>query len=294
MTIIRPNPTDRSSWESQSGPISFRAKMTTLVVLAWIGIVALALPTFSVGETFFGVLSPAVGLAVGAWQGFSLGFGIVVQVFSGPIIIPAASAAMLGAVAGILSGWLGRAYLRKQDKFRKSFISSLFSPEILEGNAAGFVCHLIVSTAIGLALSVVLSSVGLFDPTTEIGGSWQVVLGGGPGGPFDEGFIGLLIALFWMLGALLVACAMVGLCIGGVLGGAIGAGFSTIGVSAVAGGASEGLAYRLFAPYRPENLRSGRLTYFLMGAGMGAGEGILVGFGTGAVLFIVQVAGIFG
>jgi hypothetical protein len=201
---------------------------------------------------------------------------------------------MLGAVAGILSGWLGRAYLRKQDKFRKSFISSLFSPEILEGNAAGFVCHLIVSTAIGLALSVVLSSVGLFDPTTEIGGSWQVVLGGGPGGPFDEGFIGLLIALFWMLGALLVACAMVGLCIGGVLGGAIGAGFSTIGVSAVAGGASEGLAYRLFAPYRPENLRSGRLTYFLMGAGMGAGEGILVGFGTGAVLFIVQVAGIFG
>jgi hypothetical protein len=274
--------------------MSFRAKMTTLVVLAWIGIVALTLPTFSVGETIMGVVAPAIGLAVGAWQGFGLGFGIVVQTLSGPVILPAVSAAMLGAVAGILSGWFGRAYSRKREKFTKSFISSLFSPEILEGNAAGFVCHLIVSTAIGLALSVVLSSAGVFDPTTAIGGSWQVILAGGPGGPFDEGFISLLIALFWMLGALLVACGIVGLCMGGVVGGLIGAGFSTIGVPAFISGASEGLAFRFFAPYRPKDERSGRLIYFLAGAGAGAAEGVLVGFGTGAVLFIAQVASITG
>lgn len=295
MTIISPGgSSSRSSSDFQHQPMSFRGKMTTLIVLAWIGVVAFTLPAFSIGGAFFGVISPVVGFAIGVWQGFGLGFGIVVEVFSGPIIIPAVSAALLGAVAGILSGWLGRGHSRKQSKFGKSFISSLFSPDILEGNAAGFVCHLIVSTAIGVALAVVLSSVGLFDPTTEIGRSWQVILGGGPGGPFDEGFTGLLIALFWMLGALLVACGIAGTCIGGVLGGVIGAGFSAIGAPAFIGGASEGLMFRFFAPYRPKDARSGRLIYFLAGAGIGAAEGAVVGFGTGAVLCVAQVASIAG
>jgi hypothetical protein len=296
VTIIHSqDSTSHSSVNLQSRPMSARATtVTTLVVSAWTVVVALTLPAFSVGEAIFGVISPVVGFGVGAWQGFGLGFGIVVQLFSGPIMIPAASAAMLGAAAGILSGWLGRAYFRKQDKFSKSFISSLFSSKILEGNAAGFVCNLVVSTATGLGLSLILSSVGVFNPATEIGQSWQVILGGGSGGPFDEGFIGALMALSYMLGALVVACGIAGLCMGGMLGGLIGAGFSTIGAPAFISGASEGLAFRFFAPYRPEDARSGRVIYFLVGAGVGAAEGVIVGFGTGAVFFIAQVASISG
>jgi len=299
MTIISPQgPVDPSSrdyrYRTTFSRTSTARRVVLSLVLAWPVFVALSLPSFSVAETFVGVVAPVIGFIAGAFKGFGLGFGIAVQAFSGPIILPAMSAMMLGATAGILSGWLG-AIAPKDDRLGKSFISSLFSPEILKGNAAGFVCHLILSTAIGVALSVIMSSVGMFDHTTQIGGDWHVILWGGPGDyPFGDSLISLLFALFYMLGALLVACGIAGLCVGGVLGGMIGAGVSTIGVPTLVGGASEGLAFRFFAPYRPEDERSGRLIYFVVGAGVGAGEGMIVGFGTGAILFIAQITTIFG
>lgn len=268
--------------------------MAAVVVVGWPGYVALSLESFSVGEWFFAVLTPVVGLAMGGFAGLGLGAGIVAEAFSGPILFPAASAALLGAAAGMLSAWFARAYTVKQNYFRRSFISSLFSLEILEGNAAGFVCHLIVSTAVGIALSVVLASVGVFDPATAIGEGWRAIFPGGSGGPWDSGFTAMLLALFYMLGALLIACGMAGFCIGGVLGGAIGAGFSTIGVPAFIAGASEGLAFRFFAHFRPNEVESGRLVYFVAGAGIGAAEGALVGFATGAILFLAQAVSILG
>jgi len=275
--------------------MTMKARLVVVSVLAWIIFVALALPSFSIGDTVIAVSAPIVGIVAGGLKGLSIGLAIAMQTFSGPITLPALSGAMFGAVAGILSGWLGRAYFRKHEKFSRSFISSLFSPEILEGNLAGFVCRLIVSTAIGFALSVIFSSVGMFDPTTHIGANWQVILGGGPGGyPLGDSVIGLLFALFYMLGALLIACGIAGLGVGGVLGALIGAGFSSVGVPAFIAGASEGLTFRLFEPFRPGNERSGRVIYFVAGAGAGAAQGVLVGFGTGAVLFMVQLVHIFG
>jgi hypothetical protein len=275
--------------------MTMKARLVVVSVVVWTIFVAIALPSFSVRDTIVAVVTPVVGIVAGGLKGFSLAFGIAMQAISGPVVLPVLSGAMFGAVAGILSGWLGRAYFGKRENISRSFISSLFSPEILEGNPAGFFCYLIVSTAIGVALSVILSSVGMFDHTTQIGASWQVVLGGGPGDyPFGDSLIGLLFALFYMLGALLIACGIAGLCVGGILGALIGAGLSSIGVPAFIGGASEGLAFRFFEPFRPEDERSGRLIYFLAGAGAGAAEGVLVGFGTGAVLFVVQLAHIFG
>lgn len=295
MRIVNPGSLQSdSSLRSQTRVSKFRAATEVLVVVGWPGYVAISLESFSVGEWFFGVLTPVFGLVMGGIAGFGLGAGIVAEVFSQAIAFPAASAAMLGAAAGILSAWFGRAHSVKQNYFRRSFISSLFSREILEGNAAGFVCHLLVSTAIGIALSVVLASVGVFEPATAIGENWRVILAGGSGGPWDSGFTGMLLALFYMLGALLIACGMAGFCIGGVLGGAIGAGFSTIGVPAFIGGASEGLAFRFFAHFRPKDVESGRLSYFVAGAGIGAAEGVFVGFATGAVLFLAQAASIMG
>ncbi len=300
MTVIRPGGPIGSTPRGIGSRTTFaRMTMTARVVwtaaLAWVLFVALALPIFSVGEAVVAVLAPVFGLIAGAWKGFGLGIGIAAHIFAGPVILPAVSAVMFGVAAGLLSGWLGRARFRSEDRVSRSFISSLFSPEILEGNAAGFVAKLIVGTAVGVALSVIVSSVGMFDPTTPIGGNWQLILGGGPGDyPFGDSLISLLLFIFCMLGALLVACGIAGLCVGGLLGGAIGAGFSTIGVSAFLNGASEGLAFRFFAPYRPKDERSGRLIYLLVGAGVGAAEGLLVGFVTGAILFIAQVARLFG
>jgi hypothetical protein len=264
--------------------------MRTLVVLAWIGFVAFSLESFSIGDTIFGVLAPAIGLVLGGLEGLGLGYGIVAEIVSGPIVLPALSAALLGAVAGVLSAWFERAYSIKRNHFRKSFISALFSSEIWDGNVAGFFGRLVVSTAIGIALAAVLASAGVFDPTTAIGESWRVVLAGGSGGPWDSGFDSMLLMLFIMLGALLIACGIAGSCLGGLLGSAIGAGFSKIGVSAFIGGASEGLAFRFFAHYRPKKMESGRLIYFLAGAGIGAGDGVVVGFGTGTILFLAQAA----
>jgi len=300
MNVIGPQgPNGRSSSRSRTqltySRMTAKARVISVLVFAWAAFVALTLPSFSIANTLVVVVAPIIGVIGGGIKGLSLGYFVALQAISGPVLLPTLSAALLGAIAGFLSGWLGRAFPGKQNKLTRSFISSFFSPEMLRENAAGFGCHLIASTATGLAVSVILSSVGVFDHTTQIGESWQVILGGGPGDyPLGDSLLGVVLAIFYMLGALLIACGIVGMGVGAALGGLIGAGFSSIGIPTVVGGASEGLLFRFFAPYRPEQERSGRLVYFFTGAGIGAAEGLLVGFGTGAVLFVAQILSIVG
>lgn len=286
MSVIRPGSSNHSSYSSHQ-PISTRAK----AILAVIAISIIALKVVS-GDGFgdvlvAAVLAPIFGSAIGAYFGFFIGFGGLAHFFSWILIPPVALAGILGALGGAVTAWMLRVFDVK-NKLAKSFVSSLFSPEIWEGNATSFLCKLLASAVVGYVVAAGFSSIGVFDAGTSNFGMFA----GGGGSGFAADPFNWIMVLFAMLVVVLVAGGIIGGGTGGMVGAIIGAGFSSIGTGAVIAGAAEGTAFRFFAPYRPKELRSSWLIYLLVGAGTGIAESILIGAGVGMILYIARVVGI--
>lgn len=290
--IIRPgDPNGQDSDSSSTQPLSTKAKVALAIIAIFIIVFTIALGV-SLWDVLAVVVLPIFGIVLGAYSGIFVGFSAVGHFFSWVVLTPIALAGVLGVLAGAVAAWLLRVFEFK-NKFAKSLVSSLFSPEIWEGNATGFLCKLIVSAVVGYAVAAGFSSIGVFDAgTTNLGTMAAIVLGSGGGSGLEREFISWIVVLFAMLAALLVAGGIIGGFAGGILSAIISAGFSSIGVNTVIQGAAEGTVFRFFALYRPKDLRSGRLTYLLVGTAMGAGESMFIGASVGMVLFIARFIGI--
>lgn len=272
---------------SSDQPMSARGKVILAVIV--LGVVAVA--GFGLGDD---VLASIFGSVLGALNGLSVGFSAVGHLFSRVVPAPIALSGVLGALAGAVGAWLVRVF-ESRKKLARSLLSSLFSPEIWQGNVIGLLWKLAVGTTVGYAVASGFSSIGIFDAdTTDFGSMARIVLGGGSGGEGGGpgGELGWGMVFFAVLAGLLVAGGVIGACAGGIVGAIIGAGFSSIGTNAIIQGAAEGTMFRIFTRYRPKDLRSGRLTYLLVGAGAGAGESMVTGAFVGMVLFIVRFIGI--
>jgi hypothetical protein len=282
-------PPGRYTRSSSSGSWSKAETATLCVVAVWAIVVAAMLGFSSFWGIVFGVVMPPIGFVVGCFNGFSVGFGASANVFTGLLLAPTL-AGILGALGGVLTCWLCRA-LGVRSKLGHSFFESLFSSDIFDGNAAAFVCEVIVGTIIGYVVASGFASVGIVGSSAphllNIAG---VVFGGGPGGGGPErDVINWLWDLFFVFGILLVAGAIIGSGAGAVLGTIIGAGFSSIGVTAIIQGATQGVVSRFFALFRPQDIKSGWTKYVLAGILIGAVEGITLGAGTGALLALARL-----
>lgn len=287
MRVIQPGGSYHQPNPSR-GSISTRAKVT-LVVIA-IGIVLFVVVPGG-GELLFTlIVAPILGSLGGALKGFEVAFRVLSNFSSGILLTPILLASILGAFAGALTAWLRRV-LDLRNRLAKSFVSSLFSPDIWKGNATAFLGRLIVGAMVGYVVAAGFSSIGVFDGSAKsVEAIAVIVMGSGSGDGLE--FFSWLLLLFAILAALLVTGGIIGGGAGSIVGAIIGAGFSSIGVNGVIQGAAEGMVFRLFAPYRPKDLRSGRLSYFIVGTLTGAGESIFVGAGVGLILGIARVVGI--
>jgi hypothetical protein len=275
-------------------PKSTRAKVTLAVIVTGVVGVVVAVVASGLGGDLLGVLlAPILGSLGGAIGGLVGGFMAVGRLFSWALIGPVALPGVLGALAGATSVWLMRVFESK-NKLGRSFVSSLFSPEIWQGNAMGFLYKLAVGTVVGYAVAAGFSSIGVFDTASAEFGSMGIIAmgGGGAGGAGGGDLFSSITGFFAVLVTLLIAGGIIGACAGGIVGAVIGVGFSSIGTNAVIQGAAEGMAFRIFTSYRPKDLRSGRLSYLLVGAGMGAAESISTGAFVGMVLFVARFIGI--
>jgi hypothetical protein len=295
MRVIPPGSSSSSSSSSSSHqPISTRAKaVLVLIVIGIIGVKVISGGSF--GDVFATiVLAPIFGTGLGAYAGFFVGFGALAGFFSGSFLPPIALAGMLGALAGAVTAWLMRVFELKS-KLGKSFVSTLFSPEVWIADGVGFLCKLLVGAVVGYGVAAGFSSIGVFDAgATTSGTMLPLVLAGGGGSGFEVDPFNWIMVLFAMLAAVLVAGGIIGGCTGGIVGAIVGAGFSSIGTNAVIAGAAEGIAFRFFAPYRPKDLRSSWLIHLLVGAGTGAVESTVIGAGVGIVLSIAAILGVGG
>lgn len=294
MSIVTPPRDHNRQYTSRSSarPITTRAKATLIVTAIWAVAVTVASGGSGLGDILFGIVSPIFGFMFGTYSGLFVGFGAMGHLFSWVLLTPIAVAGILGALAGAATAWLRRAFELKNE-LAKSLVSSLFSLEIWKENAAGFLCQLVVCTLVGYSVAAGFSSIGVFDAgTTNLGTMAAIVLGSGGGGGLEGEFISWIIFFFAVLAALLVAGGIIGACAGGIFGAIIGAGFSSIGANTVIQGAAEGTVFRFFSDFRPDDLRSGRLSYLLAGAGKGAGESIFIGAAVGMVLFIARFIGV--
>jgi hypothetical protein len=251
-----------------------------LFVAVIVAVVALFLP----------VLASAIGIAIGAWAGLAIGVGALIHVLSWFAFAPPVLAGILGILSGLTGAWLVRAVARSE-KLGRSFIGSLLSPELLQTNPYGFVCFVLINTAIGYGVAGGIASLGVFRSGTSNPMMLATVLGNTNSDSCLE-FISCLITVFWSLGALLVIGAIMAAFLGVIVGAIIGSAFSSIGVATVVHGAAEGVVFRAFEFYRPTNLRSGRFMYLLAGAGIGMRDGIVVGMLTGIVLAGARLGGI--
>jgi hypothetical protein len=286
VSMIRPPGLHTGS--SSSGSWSKAETATFWVVVVWAIVVAGMLGFSSFWGIVFGVVMPPIRFVVGCFRGFSVGFGASANVFTGLLLAPIL-AGILGALGGVLTCWLCRA-LSIRSKLGHSFLESLFSSDIFDGNAAAFVCELIVGTIIGYVVASGFASVGVVGSSAphllNIAG---VVFGGGPGGDPELDVINWLWDLFCIFGVLLVAGAIIGSGAGAALGTIIGAGFSSIGVATIIQGATQGAASRFFALFRPQDIKSGWTKYVLAGTLIGAAEGITIGAGAGSLLALARL-----
>jgi len=269
-------------------PVPTKSKATLVVIVVAI-VLVVVLP--GGGDLLFTlVVAPLLGCGIGAIRGFVVGFGVLSNFPSCIFLTPIAIAGILGALGGAVTAWLARVFELKS-QLARSFVSTLFSPEIWKVNVIAFLGKLVLGAVVGYVVSAGFSSIGVFDAaTTSVEAMAVNVLGGGAGAGLE--LFSWLVLLFAMLAALLVTAGMIGAGAGGIVGAIIGAGFSSIGVNGVIQGAAEGSMFRLLAPYRPSDLRSGRFSYFIVGALTGAGESIFVGAGVGLVLGVARVVGI--
>lgn len=287
MTILAPDPNRSRPSNLPAKRLSTKGVVVAAMLVSWAGSV-FVIPSTASSSPVFAFFAPVVFLIAGTLSGLGIGFGVVGQVFSGAFAVPAVSAAVLGVLVGSFSAWQMRA-MEVNGNWGRSFAAALFDAELWNNNAPSFVCKLLVGTFVGYAVALAFASIGVFEPgTADLGNLYSVVFGGG-GGPYD--FMEWIALFFTLLGALLVAGAIVGGSFGGITG-AIFAALGAINAYSVIQGAAEGAAFRFFAHYRPENVRSGLSRYIFNGAMVGVVEGIFVGAISGGVLCVLRLLGI--
>lgn len=291
MTIIDPH--SHGTPTGPSGPILSSAQRHALRIAAvtwaiWAVVLLFLLPTLSFGGWIGGVLAPVAGLLMGALGGLGVGFQALAAIVSGALF-PGFALGMASAIAGAFVAWMYRAF-RVKNELARSFLATAFSPAVFEGDAVRFVCQIVLGALLGYVAGTGFFDVGIFVHTTDGFSELHNIFAGiGPGGSGGAGgtFLETLFWLFVMFVGLIAAGAVIGGCAGGCLGALFGYLWSTIGYATMFD-ASQGAAVRFLSYYRPETGYGKRGLVVMSGALIGIGEGMLVGAGTGAVMFLLQ------
>lgn len=263
---------------SSSRPLTTRQKAVVAVLAVCLVASAVLVPVSD------WMLVPAAAV-IGTIAGFSTGFGLIAQVFSGVFAAPPLAAAVLGALAGCLCAWLLRA-MEVKGECGRSLVSALFDNRMWDGNVPGFACRLLIGTVIGYAVALALTSLGFFETGVTGLAAINTIVGGGSDLPGWALFISALVAL-------IVTGATFGGCAGGITG-AIVAALGSIGVGSALQGAAQEAAFRFFAPYRPSSPGAGFAMHVLAGTAIGAGQGIIVGGLSGGALLLLRLLGLPG